>query len=76
MPEADTPVNPISGHSEDRPTLERDLGMLIARLETDAEVLGEATIAEFDTPVVDRKELWSYYLYYNGDVSVAATLSF
>jgi len=76
MPETDTPINPISGHTEDRPILERDLDIAVARLEADAEVSREVAIAEiaYNTPVVDRKELWSYYLYYNGDVSVAASL--
>ncbi|KAF8321704.1 MFS general substrate transporter [Clavulina sp. PMI_390] len=66
------PVNPVPGHSEHIPDLKNSLDVATARLQAEAEIADDAIIAAaaYDGPVVDRKELWSYYMYYNGDNGV------
>lgn len=72
MSKANAAMNPVPGHAEHIPDLKNDLDVKHAHLELEAESSDDAVIAAaaYGGPVVDRKELWAYYLYYNGDVSV------
>lgn len=71
MSKANAAMNPVPGHAEHVPDLKDDLDVKEAQLEAEAEYSDDAVLAAaaYGGPVVDRKELWSYYLYYNGDVS-------
>lgn len=66
-------MNPVPGHAEHIPDLNDELDVKQAHLEADAEYSEDAILASaaYEGPVVGRKELWSYYLYYNGDVSLS-----
>lgn len=73
MSKATADLNPVPGHAEPIPDLTNELDVKEAQLEVDVEFkdTGDAVLAAgaYDGPVVERKELWAYYLYYNGDVS-------
>lgn len=65
-------MNPVPGHAEHIPDLNNELDVKHAQLEVEAEQHSDDAViaaAAYGGPVVSRKELWSYYLYYNGDVS-------
>lgn len=62
-------MNPVPGHAEHIPDLKNELDVKHAQLEVDVSDDAVIAAAAYGGPVVDRKELWSYYLYYNGDVS-------
>lgn len=70
MSKSNPAVNPIPGYSEHIPDVKDDLDVTAARLEAIAET-EHLPLSVRDEPVVTRKELWSYYLYYNGDVRIS-----
>lgn len=65
--------NPIVGHSDRLPDLSDSKDVDAARMEVLAEDDGlnrdVSTNWLKDEATVSRKELWAYYMYYNGDVS-------
>lgn len=71
MSKSNPAVNPVPGYSEHIPDLKDDLDVRAARLEAIAETDRLPLSTVRDEPVVTRKELWAYYLYYNGDVRIS-----